>query len=83
MLCLKTYVYLQHYQNLLHVCSVLDVLLFRRDINLPKYSQFQSVCGGRERKKERERESTKKKFEVKYFMNLYFQDTVRLTEGST
>ena len=78
MLCLKTYVYLQHYQNLLHVCSVLDVLLFRRDINLPKYSQFQSVCGGRERKKERERESTKK-----FFMNLYFQDTVRLTEGST
>ena len=55
MLCLKTYVYLQHYQNLLHVFSVLDVLLFRRDINLPKYSQFQSVCGGRERKKERER----------------------------
>ena len=78
MLCLKTYVYLQHYQNLLHVCSVLDVLLFRRDINLPKYSQFQSVCGGRERKKERERESNKK-----FFMNLYFQDTVRLTEGST
>ena len=81
MLCLKTYVYLQHYQNLLHVCSVLDVLLLRRDINLPKYSQSQSVCGGRERKKERER--NKKKFEVKYFMNLYFQDTVRLTEEST
>ena len=43
------------------------------------------VCveGERERKRERERESNKKKFEVKYFMNLYFQDTVRLTEGST
>ena len=42
------------------------------------------VCveGERERKRERER-VMKKKFEVKYFMNLYFQDTVRLTEGST
>ena len=38
----------------------------------------------RERERERERERVmKKKFEVKYFMNLYFQDTVRLTEGST
>ena len=41
------------------------------------------VCVEGERERKRERESTKKKFEVKYFMNLYFQDTVRLTEGST
>ena len=42
------------------------------------------VCVEGERERERERERVmKKKFEVKYFMNLYFQDTVRLTEGST
>ena len=49
----------------MHVCSVLDVLLLRRDINLPKYSQFQSACGEREREKERERERERESNEKK------------------